>query len=242
MNMETMSLVKSAREGEWPGRCRDCEVRGTSICSSLSLAGLDDLSRIGRIVHVQPGQTLLWEGDEADLVGNVLDGILKISNMTGDGREQIVGLLFPSDFLGRPFGDMQQQSVTALTAATVCVFRRGAFDTFSGTHDGVERALLDRTLQELDRARRWMLLLGRMSAVERVASLVIELIERVGAPDGGAVILPLSRQQMADLLGLTIETVSRSMTKFERAGLIELPGGRRIALRDEQALRRIAAG
>jgi CRP/FNR family transcriptional regulator len=242
MQMEVMSFEKSAVEIELPSRCRDCDVRGTSICSSLSVSGLDDLSRMGRIVHVQAGQTLLWQGDEADLVGNVLDGILKLSTMTGDGREQIVGLLFPSDFLGRPFGDTQQQSITALTAATVCVFRRGAFDTFSGTHDGVERALLDRTLQELDRARRWMLLLGRMSAVERVASLVIELIQRVGGPDGAPILLPLSRQQMADLLGLTIETVSRSMTKFERAGLIELPGGRRIALRDERELRRIAAG
>lgn len=224
------------------GRCADCTVRASAICGSLDADALDVLGGMGRKVHLRPGQTLLWEGDESVLVGNVLEGMLKLSTMTGDGREQIVGIVFPSDFIGRPFGKDSHQSVTALTEARVCVFRRGAFDSFAGAHGGIEQALLRRTLDELDRARRWMLLLGRMSATERVASLLLEMIDRLGEVAGAPVLLPLSRQQMGDLLGLAIETVSRTMTKFARSGLIGLPGGRRVLLLDRDGLARIATG
>lgn len=224
------------------GRCTDCAVRASAICGSLDALGLDELSRMGRKVHLRPGQTLLWEGDESVLVGNVLEGMLKLSTVTGDGREQIVGIVFPSDFIGRPFGKDSHHSVTALTEARVCVFRRGAFDDFAGAHSGIETALLRRTLDELDRARRWMLLLGRMSATERVASLLLEMIDRLGDASAAPISLPLSRQQMGDLLGLAIETVSRTMTRFEREGLIGLPGGRRVVLRDRPGLERIATG
>lgn len=224
------------------GRCSECTVRASAICGSLDAAGLDELGRMGRKVHLRAGQTLLWEGDESVLVGNVLEGMLKLSTVTGDGREQIVGIVFPSDFIGRPFGKDSHQSVTALTKARVCVFRRSAFDGFAHAHGGIEAALLRRTLDELDRARRWMLLLGRMSATERVASLLLEMIDRLGGATGEPVSLPLSRQQMGDLLGLAIETVSRTMTKFARQELIELPGGRRVVVRDRDGLERIANG
>lgn len=239
-----MLQLATSRPGAAPesGRCTDCAVRASAICGSLDVPGLDELSRMGRKVHLRPGQTLLWEGDESVLVGNVLEGMLKLSTVTGDGREQIVGIVFPSDFIGRPFGKDSHHSVTALTEARVCVFRRGAFDDFAGAHSGIETALLRRTLDELDRARRWMLLLGRMSATERVASLLLEMIDRLGDAPDAPISLPLSRQQMGDLLGLAIETVSRTMTRFEREGLIDLPGGRRVVLRDRPGLERIATG
>lgn len=223
-------------------RCEACAVRSSAICGSLDLPALDELGRIGRKMQLRPGQALLWEGNEAVLVGNVLEGMLKLSTVTGDGREQIVGIVFPSDFIGRPFGKDSHHTVTALTPATVCVFSRASFDSFAGDHATVESALLRRTLDELDRARRWMMLLGRMSAPERVASLLVEIVERLGRVDDEPLMLPLSRQQMADLLGLAIETVSRTMTRFEREGLIALPGGRRLRVADLAALTRIASG
>jgi CRP/FNR family transcriptional regulator len=231
-------------KGASPGYCATCDVRADAICASLEPAALVDLSKLGRRVRVNAGQTLLWEGDEAALVGNVLSGILKLSTMTGDGREQIVGMVFPADFIGRPFGKDSHQTVTALTDAVVCVFRRTPFDDFARAHGDIGEALLRRTLDDLDRARRWMLLLGRMSATERVASLLLELNSRLDDSDGegGVIPLPLSRQQMGDLLGLTIETISRTIKKFERLGLIALPGARLLAVRNEQELRRIAAG
>jgi len=224
-----------------PGaRCEACEVRSSAICASLAPPAVDELASLGRVIRLSAGQALLWEGGESVLVGNVIEGMLKLSTVTGDGREQIVGIVFPSDFIGRPFCKDSQQTVTALTPVTVCVFSRGAFDHFAGEHANIESALLRRTLDELDRARRWMILLGRMSAAERVASLLLEIVDRLGADGDEPIMLPLSRQQMGDLLGLAIETVSRTMTKFERDGLIALPGGRRLIVNDIDALARIA--
>jgi CRP/FNR family transcriptional regulator len=240
MLLESSSLTTGT--GRPHNSCEECSVRGDAICASLSPVGLETLSHLGRRVHVRRGQALFWECEESVLVGNVLEGMLKLSTMTGDGREQIVGIVFPSDFIGRPFGSNSHHTVTALTDATVCVFRRGAFDKFVETHSGIEQALLRRTLDELDRARHWMLLLGRLSATERVASLLVEMVERLDGADGREVSLPLSRQQMGDLLGLAIETVSRAMTRFKQMGMVELPGGRRLIVTDLPALRRVAAG
>jgi CRP/FNR family transcriptional regulator len=235
--------------GLWTGRaardaagqsCENCAVRCSAICSSLEGEALADLSRLGRRTQVLAGQTLVWEGDESILVGNVLSGMFKLSVVTGDGREQIVGIVYPSDFIGRPFGPDSHHSVTALTDASLCVFGRSAFDRFAREHGDVEHALLARTLGELDRARRWMLLLGRKSACERVASLVLEMHERLGGQ--GEIHLPLSRQQMGDVLGLSIETVSRSLTKLKRSGIISLPGLRRMVVESPEKLRRIADG
>lgn len=230
------------RAQDAPGRCERCEVRASAICGSLAEPELEELSGLGRIIRLSRGQTLLWEGSEAVLVGNVIEGTLKLSTVTGDGREQIVGIVVASDFIGRPFGKDSNQTVTALTPATVCVFSRAAFDQYVEEHRGIESALLRRTWDELDRARRWLMLLGRLSATERVASLILELADRNDMRGDRSIVLPLSRQQMADLLGLAIETVSRSMTKLQRAGLIDLPGGRRLRIIDRDALAHVAAG
>ncbi len=223
-----------------PDSCETCDIRRTAICCSLDSAGLAALGRLGRKMRLNAGQTLVWEGDESVVVGNVLSGMLKLSTVTGDGREQIVGIVYPSDFIGRPFGKDSQHSVTALTDASLCVFGRGAFDRFAREHEAVGHALLQRTLTELDRARHWMLLLGRKSACERVASLILEMAQRMGG--GRDLVLPLSRQQMADVLGLTIETVSRSLTKLKQSGIISLPGPRLLSIAHPEKLERIAAG
>ncbi|MFP5454517.1 MAG: Crp/Fnr family transcriptional regulator, partial [Alphaproteobacteria bacterium] len=102
-----------------PDSCESREVRKTAICCSLDSAGLAALGRLGRKMRLSAGQTLVWEGDESVVVGNVLSGMLKLSTVTGDGREQIVGIVYPSDFIGRPFGKDSHHSVTALTDASL---------------------------------------------------------------------------------------------------------------------------
>lgn len=194
------------------------------------------------------GEQLLWEGDDAILVANVVEGVLKLSSSTADGREQILGLAYPSDFLGRPFGTTTPFGAEALTESLVCVFNRADFDRFAREHPRLEHKLLERTLGELDRTRRWMLLLGRMNAEQRVAVFLLELADRM--PESGcnsglaaedkAMLLPLSRQQIADVLGLTIETVSRQLTKMRSSGLIDLPSRREVRIRDRHALGELA--
>jgi CRP/FNR family transcriptional regulator len=155
-----------------------------------------------------------------------------------------VGVVYPSDFIGRPFGGTTNHGVTALTDARVCVFSRVDFDGFARKHPELEHKLLQRTLGELDRTRRWMLLLGRKSASEKVASFLIELSDRLapltceGEGDGIAARfhLPFSRQQIADVLGLTIETVSRQFTRLKNEGLIDLPSRREVVIADRHAL------
>ena len=114
--------------------CEACLVRNRAICSALSPDELGALSKLGRKQMVSRGQTLVWEGDEALVVANVIQGVLKLSVSTADGREQIVGVVFPSDFIGRPFGKESPYGVTALTDAEVCIFTRAAFDGFAKDH------------------------------------------------------------------------------------------------------------
>jgi CRP/FNR family transcriptional regulator len=223
--------------------CETCLVRNRAICSVLDKDALDELNRIGRRKKVRRGETLIWEGDDAPVVANVIDGMMKLTTATGDGREQIVGVTFPSDFIGRPFGASSSNSATALTDAELCVFTRASFDSFAKDHPGLEHELLERTLKELDRAREWMLLLGRKSAGERVASFLLEMSKRLSGQDcSGLVIpadrfeLPLSRQQTADILGLTIETVSRQLGRLRDAGIVGTPDRRTIDILDREAL------
>ncbi len=224
--------------------CETCLVRNRAICAALDSQEIGALNTIGRHRVLQPGESLIWEGDDSVLVANVIDGVLKLSSGTEDGREQIVGMVFPSDFIGRPFGSTTGHGVTALTEATVCVFNRRDFDAFARQHPALEHKLLQRTLDELDRTRRWMLLLGRKSASEKVASFLIEMADRVATPgcgDGAAtgtihLDLPVSRQQIADVLGLTIETVSRQFTRLKADRVIDLPSRREVIVLDRAAL------
>ena len=224
--------------------CDQCLVRNRAICSALDAQEIIALNAIGRNRVLSPGESLIWEGDDSVLVANVTEGVLKLSTGTEDGREQIVGMVFPSDFIGRPFGSTTGHGVTALTQARVCVFNRRDFDKFAREHPALEHKLLQRTLAELDRTRRWMLLLGRKSASEKVATFLLEMAERMATPgcedmampNSVRLDLPVSRQQIADVLGLTIETVSRQFTRLKAEGVIDLPSRREVVIRDRAAL------
>ena len=228
--------------------CDQCLVRNRAICSSLDHSEIEALNAIGRRRELVAGESLIWEGDDSVLVANVIEGVLKLSTGTEDGREQIVGVVYPSDFIGRPFGAQSGHGVTALTDARVCVFNRRDFDAFAREHPALEHKLLERTLGELDRTRRWMLLLGRKSASEKLASFLIEMTERLADPGckvgfdlpNRRVDLPFSRQQIADVLGLTIETVSRQFTKLKNEGVVELPSRREVEILDRGALKALA--
>ncbi|MCP1472026.1 CRP/FNR family transcriptional regulator [Sphingobium sp. OAS761] len=220
--------------------CERCDVRDRAICADLSASDRDALSRIGRRVSLKAGQTVMWEGDDNMVVANVVEGTLKLATSTGDGREQIVGVVYASDFIGRPFGARTPHSVTALTDARLCLFPRGAFDGFARDHAELQHRLLQRTLDDLDRTRAWMLLLGRKTAREKVATFLLDMGRRLRADRDGVIDLPLSRQQIADILGITIETVSRQMTELKRGGTIDLIGRRGVRLVDMAELEALA--
>lgn len=228
--------------------CSQCIVRNRAICAGLEPDEVEVLGQLGRRQRVAKGQTVVWEGDDSVVVANVIEGVLKVSMSISDGREQIVGIVFSSDFIGRPFGQQSPYSVTALTDAELCIFSRSTFDSFARQHPELEHKLLRRTLNELDRAHEWMLLLGKKTATERIATLLLEMSARLGetgcsADDStlDAFQLPLDRQQMGDVLGLTIETVSRQLSKLKADGVINLPDRRTVAIQDRDRLQDIAA-
>jgi CRP/FNR family transcriptional regulator, anaerobic regulatory protein len=219
--------------------CTTCTVREKAICQSLCDADLDAMSQMGRRHTIARGEALMWQGDKAMVVGNVIEGVLKMTTSTADGRDQTLGIVYPSDFIGRPFGSKSSHSVVALSDARVCTFPRAAFDRFAQGHPELEHKLLQRTLTELDRSRQWMVLLGRKSASERVAAFLLDMARRLGTEDSdGHVVfeLPFGRQDIADLLGLTIETVSRQITKLREDRMIATPDRRGIIVLDRQWL------
>lgn len=223
--------------------CASCVVRNRAICASLNPEELLLLGKMGRKQRVKAGQTLLWEGDDAPVVANVLEGVLKLVVATADGREQIVGLLFPGDFVGQLFTAEASLTVTALTDTNLCTFPRTGFERALETYPHMERLLLERTMASLDEARERMLSLGRKDARERVAGFLLELAERTGMPDAAGriqVLIPISRGEMAGFLGLTIETVSRHLTRLKTAGVVDFAKGERdCTILDRAALKAI---
>lgn len=217
--------------------CADCAVRDSALCASLNDEELSRLNQIGRRQKLAKGESLQFAGDDSLVFANVVDGVLKLSTSTADGREQIVGLLYPADFLGRLFAVRVDYDCTALTDADLCIFPRKGFESALTDFQKLERSLLERTMAELDRTREWMLLLGRKSAEEKVASFLLNITDRL-KPEGCAgtdereqtYVLPLTRGQIADVLGLTIETVSRQMTRLKTAGIIALPSTREVTI------------
>ena len=223
--------------------CTDCTVRDQALCGSLTDQELGALNALGQKRRVARGQTVVWAGDESVICANLLSGVLKLVAATADGREQIVGLLYPADFVGQPYADRVDFSIVALTDSELCVFPRLAFQRVLEDHARMEHLLLQRTLRALSEARTRMLTLARTSAEERIAGFLLDMAARAAtsgcraAPDGAVTFdLPLTRGQIADVLGLTIETVSRQLTKLKGAGVIVLPGGRAVTIANRDAL------
>jgi len=223
-----------------PDRCARCAVRDEALCASLHDHELSALSDLARRRIVPKGQVVAWAGDRSTICANLVSGVLKLATSTPDGREQIVGLLFAGDFIGNPFSEEVSLTATALSDADLCIYPRGGFERVLEGHPKLERLLLRRTIESLEEARARMLTLGRKNAAEKVAGFILSMgAKMAGDHEAGAAYsfdLPISRGQMADVLGLTIETVSRQMTALKVAGIIALPAGRTVTVLDHAAL------
>ena len=214
--------------------CNNCPIRYRAVCAHCESDELNALEGIKFYRRYEAGQTIVWAGDRMDFVGSVVSGMAGLTQQLEDGRTQMVGLLLPSDFLGRPGREVAAYTVTATSDLLLCCFRRKPFEGHLRDTPRIAGRLLEMTLDELDAARDWLLLLGRKTAREKIASLLVILARREAAlirrrPEGRiAVELPLTREAMADYLGLTLETVSRQMSALKREGVIELEGKRRV--------------
>ncbi len=216
--------------------CESCPIKHRAVCARCDADELETLDGIKYYRSFEAGQTVIWSGDRMEFVGSVVSGIASLTQTMEDGRTQMVGLLLPSDFVGRPGREFASYDVVATTDLVMCCFRRKPFENMMVETPHVAQRLLEMTLDELDAAREWMLVLGRKTAREKIASL-LSIIGRRDASlklEGtiGKIVfdLPLTREAMADYLGLTLETVSRQMSALKRDGVIELQGKRHVTV------------
>lgn len=229
--------------------CRNCVIRDSTLCRALPESALNQLNLVARRRKLGAGARLLDADLETPMVANIVSGVVRLSKSLADGRTQIVGLQFPTEFLGQPFTRNAALLAEAATDVELCCFPQAQFEAMLLAHNGLKELFTQRVMQQLDAARDWMLLLGRKTAEERVATLILYCAEKLADDtcagpaevSGMEMELPLSRTEMADFLGLTLETVGRMIKRLEQAGVVDIRKGRGLHIRDGEALRRHAA-
>lgn len=224
-------------------RCGACPIRERAVCAYCDGDEIAKLDAMKAYRDVEAGRDIIAAGEDCAQVGSIVKGVVKLTKSLPDGRTQMVGLLFPGDFVGHPTRAAAEFDATAATDVTLCLFKRGPFEALLRATPHLEQRLLEMTLTELDAAREWLLLLGRKTARERIASFLLMLARRaagvgrerdvVGAVECD---LPLSRGEMAAYLGLTIETVSRHMTRLRADGVIDFDNARAVRIPDAGTL------
>lgn len=206
---------------------------------------LANLRGLGTMQRLEPGQPIFHEGDPVRRVFMLANGSLKIYTLLADGRRQITGFMFPGDFLGISIDDEYAFTAEALVRSELWWFTRDAFDRFVEDNPKVERELYRLAAHELAAAQSQMVLLGRKTAAERLASFFLSLIERqelVVGEKQTVFDLPMSRLDIADYLGLTKETVSRMLAHLRGRRLIRLASQDRVEILDRAGLKEMAEG
>ncbi|MBT2133158.1 Crp/Fnr family transcriptional regulator [Croceibacterium sp. LX-88] len=225
--------------------CSTCPVRDRAACSVLTDGEREALARSGRSRKLRRGEVLFAAGDENTACATLLKGALKVTSVDEQGTERILAIVHPSGFIGELFAPFAHHDVVALTDSELCVFPRSEMGRAIDLNPRLSQALLRRSQEDLLQSRELLALSGRRSAPSKVAGLVMGIAE--GASDSSCHAarefeLPLTRGEIAGMLGLTIETVSRALTKFERDGVIRRRGARGIELLDPAQLGWVAEG
>jgi CRP/FNR family transcriptional regulator, anaerobic regulatory protein len=224
--------------------CGACPIRSLSVCSVLDNNEINRLADIVQTIRFAQGASIFDEGENATAFFNVTSGTVKLYKLMSDGRRQITGFLFAGDFLGLAVDDCYAYTAEAVSEAYVCRFPRSKLETLMEDFPHFQRRLFSMASNELAVAQDQMLLLGRKSAKEKIASFLLSLSKRAvkrGQP-ATPIPLPMGRADIADFLGLTTETVSRTFTQLKSSGFIRLSEGNRVNLADRDALEDMAEG
>lgn len=219
--------------------CARCPVADTAICAALAPADRSELARLGHHRRFGRGEVIAAAGDDNLMFATLTRGVAKLSKVDADGTERIVALVHPAGVLGQLFVPVADLTVTALAPSEACLFPRGDVERVLGERPALAHRLLRETMTELRAARALIDTISKRQAKARVAALLLDLARAAG-PACHPVTdfdLPLTRGEMAQLLGITIETVSRTLTNFENAGVLTRHGAGGIALHDAAALR-----
>ncbi|MEM6940743.1 MAG: Crp/Fnr family transcriptional regulator [Pseudomonadota bacterium] len=221
-------------------KCGSCPIRHRAVCARCDDDELSRLEQIKSYSTIEAGQPIIWRGDALVTFSSIVSGIASLSRTMEDGRTQVVGLLLPSDFIGRPGRAFVDFDVTAVSNVTLCQFRRKPFERLVDEVPHISQRMMEMALDELNAAREWMVLLGRKTAREKIATFLEMIVRRSAVPHHqiSRYTLPLTREEIANFLGLTLETISRQLSAMKKEGLVEFEGRRNFVIKDFQALHR----
>ena len=227
-------------------RCDTCQVRSDGICAALDDEARAELLKLSRRKTVAAHHAIFRDGDLADHYYNITSGIVKLVKTLADGHQHIVGLLYPTDFMGQSLNKHHTYAAESATDVEFCAYPRAPFEHYLKSHPELERQIFHATIRELDLCRDWTLLLGRKCSYERVAGFLLMMARRVPGKSVNQLKnyvhfeLPFTRAEMADYLGLTLETVSRQFSLLKKKQVIALPSSRDIIIPDIELLSLVA--
>ncbi len=229
-----MNFVFNERDG-----CSKCPIRHRAVCARCDEDELAILEGMKSYRTFEQGETIIWRGDDLHHISSVVAGSASLSRTLEDGRTQVVGLLLPSDFIGSPGRKAVEFDVTAITDVTLCRFERKAFERLVSDVPHISQRVMEMALDELSAAREWMVLLGRKTAREKIATFIEMVVRRDTAPihQDQHHTLPFTREEIANFLGLTLETVSRQLSLLKKDGVLAFVGRREFTILDLAALR-----
>jgi CRP/FNR family transcriptional regulator, anaerobic regulatory protein len=224
--------------------CSTCSARSLSVCNAIPDSELARLSAIAIVSDVPAGQCFIDEGEPATSFFNLTAGTAKLFKLLPDGRRQITGFVGPGHFLGLAVSDTYAFGAEAIETVRLCRFQRRKLRALLDDFPLMEKRLLEVAANELVAAQEQMLLLGRKTARERLASFLLMQSRECVARGNSAhrFNLPMTRSDIADYLGLTIETVSRTLTRLRSDGLIDILYQNELAVCDPAGLERLAGG
>ena len=215
-----------------------------AVCRGLGQQATSAVAEISSLRKLQAGEVMFAEGDDADAVYEVVRGTLKLYKMVPNGRRQVTGFLSAGHLVGLAHENLYLYTAEAITPATVCRYPRVRFDRLVEEVPGFARRLLAATSDELRAAQDQMVLLGRKSAAEKLASFLLMTAEDQddGEEESDTVNIPMGRADIADYLGLSTETVSRTLTQLKCRGVIALPTSAHIEILQRDRLEQLAEG
>lgn len=243
-----MNLLDAARlmpaQSTMREACATCGSRVTGLCHKLDASALDDISADSQRFHLPAKSLVFREGDPAARAYSIVQGVVKLSRLLSDGRQQVVGFRFAGDVLGYAAGKAYPFDAETLTPGHFCRIERPRLDALMRLYPQMERRMLDLCMSELSDTQDQLVTVGRRSAEARVASFLLGLAEayRQRGPLPADLPMPMTRSDIGDFLGLTLETVSRSFAAFKRQRVITESGHQTVRILDTQTLLRLTEG
>ncbi len=224
--------------------CANCGSRIAGLCRPLDAAALDEISAESERISLPARAMVFREGDPAGKVFTLIEGTAKLTRLLADGRQQVVGFRFAGDIIGYTTRREYPFDAELLTGAQLCRLDRGRLDRLLRRFPLLERRMLDLCIQELNTTQEQLVTVGRRPAEARVAAFLLSLNEacRRRGRTGRVLDMPMTRADIADFLGLTLETVSRTFTAFRKRGWLREPGHMKVELLDTGALNALAQG